>query len=243
MWNALCDVTALRRHVRELYDKPVIKPIERDEGSAATLIEAILRKKREFGITRLGSITGLDRLGIPVAQVVRPLSLSNAVSQGKGRSIAQAVAAALMESIETFAAERIPASDIDITTANDLGSDIVRLYASTIVTASHPNWSNLLLQWMIGWDLLSDSPVPVPVALVDTVYTVKIACLLPSIRTSIGLLPLRSHSIASRGVAAADQRSCAGRRRSTWLRLIRSVAEISYTLMCKENSRWLRASI
>ena len=80
----------------------------RDAGATAELVRALLRKKRDFGITRLGSLTRLDRAGVCVAQAVRPLSLSNAVSQGKGTTLLDAAASALMEALETWAGENIP---------------------------------------------------------------------------------------------------------------------------------------
>jgi ribosomal protein S12 methylthiotransferase accessory factor len=43
-----------------------------------------------IGVTRLGNITGLDHIGIPVAIAVRPNSRSVAVSQGKGLDLPQA---------------------------------------------------------------------------------------------------------------------------------------------------------
>src|SRR5205823_9306186 len=60
-----------------------------------------------MGITRLGNITGLDRIGIPVAIAVRPNSRSVSVSQGKGYDLPQAMASALMEACEGFHAEEI----------------------------------------------------------------------------------------------------------------------------------------
>ena len=60
-----------------------------------------------MGITRLGNITGLDRIGIPVAVAVRPNSRSVSVSQGKGLDLPQAMASALMEACEGFHAEEI----------------------------------------------------------------------------------------------------------------------------------------
>jgi ribosomal protein S12 methylthiotransferase accessory factor len=56
-------------------------------------------------ITRPGNITGLDRIGIPVAVVVRPNSRSVSVSQGKGLELPQSMASALMEACEGFHAE------------------------------------------------------------------------------------------------------------------------------------------
>jgi len=59
------------------------------------------------GVTRLADLTGLDVLGLPVWQAVRPWSLTVSVSQGKSFDPAIARIAAAMEAIEVAAAERI----------------------------------------------------------------------------------------------------------------------------------------
>ena len=58
-----------------------------------------------FGITRVAEITGLDTIGIPVFQAVRPMGRSLSVSQGKGRSKMAAKVSAVMEAIEVWHAE------------------------------------------------------------------------------------------------------------------------------------------
>jgi ribosomal protein S12 methylthiotransferase accessory factor len=60
---------------------------------------------RALGVTRLADVTGLDRIGIPVFQAVRPLSRSLSVSQGKGATPDAARVSALMEAIELHHAE------------------------------------------------------------------------------------------------------------------------------------------
>ena len=60
------------------------------------------------GVTRVAEITGLDRVGIPVAIAIRPLAKSISVSQGKGISLEAAKVAAIMESIEVWHAENLP---------------------------------------------------------------------------------------------------------------------------------------
>ncbi|MCB1883546.1 MAG: YcaO-like family protein [Geminicoccaceae bacterium] len=60
-----------------------------------------------MGITRLADITGLDRVGVSVVMAVRPEARAVAVSLGKGLSLDAARAGALMESLETWHAERI----------------------------------------------------------------------------------------------------------------------------------------
>ncbi|HRO10679.1 YcaO-like family protein [Amaricoccus sp.] len=130
-------------------------------------IEATVRRlwarRARFGITRLGALTGLDRAGVPVAQVIRPLARSNAVTQGKGATLPEAAIAALMESLETWAAERIPPERTWRAPPDDTD-----LWADLCRRAPDPAAS---IAWIEGWDLLAARPRPVPLALVDTVYT------------------------------------------------------------------------
>jgi ribosomal protein S12 methylthiotransferase accessory factor len=151
----------------------------------STLVERILKMRDVFDITRVGAITRLDRIGIPVVQVARPGALSNAVNQGKGLDLFQAAASALMEAIETWAAERIPKARLLTVSAATLGAHIGELYSNC--AESQPNWTDASLPWIEGWDLLTSKTLPVPVALVDTVYTVPAPH--PSIfpRTTTGL--------------------------------------------------------
>ncbi len=58
-----------------------------------------------LGITRVGMLTGLDTVGIPVAAAYRPNSRSIAVHQGKGRTPAAAKISAVMEAAECWHAE------------------------------------------------------------------------------------------------------------------------------------------
>jgi ribosomal protein S12 methylthiotransferase accessory factor len=56
-------------------------------------------------VTRLADVTGLDRIGIPVWQAVRPRSRALSVHQGKGLDARSARIGALMEAVESAAAE------------------------------------------------------------------------------------------------------------------------------------------
>jgi ribosomal protein S12 methylthiotransferase accessory factor len=60
---------------------------------------------RQCGLTRIADITGLDRIGMPVWQGVRPWGRSLSVHQGKGLDAAQARLGACMEAIECSHAE------------------------------------------------------------------------------------------------------------------------------------------
>jgi ribosomal protein S12 methylthiotransferase accessory factor len=75
----------------------------------------------DLGITRVGDITGLDRIGIPVWIAVRPNSRTLSVSQGKGLAAEAARVSAAMESIETALAER-PRLALEFATVANLAS-------------------------------------------------------------------------------------------------------------------------
>ena len=61
---------------------------------------------RHFGITRVGDVTGLDTIGLPVWFASRPNARSLSVSQGKGLTDEQARLSAVMEAIEGAVAEQ-----------------------------------------------------------------------------------------------------------------------------------------
>jgi YcaO-like protein with predicted kinase domain len=62
----------------------------------------------ELGITRVGLLTALDLLEIPVAFATRPNSYTLSVFQGKGIDEDAAMTSAAMEAVETRVAEMQP---------------------------------------------------------------------------------------------------------------------------------------
>ena len=146
-----------------------------DRGRAAKqtteLVHALLRRRRQFGITRVGCITRLDRIGMPVVQVARPLALSNAIHQGKGVYLAQAAAAALMEALETWAAESIPSERSTEAPLVACTAEIQALYEKCVIRDAATDWDRVPLLWMKGWNLFTATETSVPTAMVDTVYT------------------------------------------------------------------------
>lgn len=60
---------------------------------------------KRLGITRVGDLTGLDTIGLPVWFAVRPNARSLALSQGKGLTHDQARISAVMEAAESAIAE------------------------------------------------------------------------------------------------------------------------------------------
>lgn len=157
----MIDEAAALRALRGLAGgKPADDPIP----DRATLLSSLMRRRADFGITRVGSVTRLDRLRLPVVQAVRPLALSNAVTQGKGLDVTGAALSALLEGLETWAAEQAPARAGAPRPPDDGESDL---------------WGHLwpegdeqaTVRWIDGVDLLDGSTLAIPLALVDTVYT------------------------------------------------------------------------
>lgn len=80
------------------------------EDIAAVSHASLLPHLSALGITRLADITGLDRVGVPVALAVRPMGRALAVNQGKGLTLSVAKISAILEAAEQAAAEahRLP---------------------------------------------------------------------------------------------------------------------------------------
>ena len=90
------------------FDTPLLKQFRQGTHRFAAPSDTLMRVRpfaAQMGITRLGNVTGLDRIGIPVVVAVRPNSRSVSVSQGKGIELPQAMTSALMEAIEGYHAE------------------------------------------------------------------------------------------------------------------------------------------
>lgn len=126
----------------------------------------------QIGLTRISNQTGLDRLGVPVVTVCRPNARSNAVCQGKGLTLAAAKASGVMESIETYCAERIALPRLNGSqhqlAAQHQIVDIERL--SRI--AGSGLTPDTELSWIEARDIISQQSQFVPFALVHADFTV-----------------------------------------------------------------------
>lgn len=124
-----------------------------------------------MGITRVGNITGLDRIGIPVALCFRPNSRALAVSQGKGLDLDEAKAGALMETIESFHAERANLS-LKFGSYDDLCLTHRLVEVDRLPQAKDtPFHSRFPLLWAEGHDFLLRETVWLPYELVTTDFT------------------------------------------------------------------------
>jgi ribosomal protein S12 methylthiotransferase accessory factor len=141
---------------------------------AADLRNLVQRVRPHFaaaGITRVAEVTGLDRIGIPVALAVRPNSRSLSVSQGKGALKDEAFISAVMEALELATAERLPEALkwASLAEMKDAGAAIMALDLSTRCRVDRVNRRETLA-WVQGYDLTASSVVDVPWSLVGVDY-------------------------------------------------------------------------
>ena len=133
-------------------------------------LSRVLPMSDRMGITRIGNLTGLDVLGIPVCMACRPNSRSLAVFQGKGFTLAAAKASALMEAAEAFHAETIDAplrfASYEEIRARSTAIDPALLPRPTVSAAD----AHTRVLWIEGRDLASGEPVWVPYELVSADY-------------------------------------------------------------------------
>ena len=156
----------------------------------AETVERLRPQLARLGITRLGNLTGLDRLGIPVYMATRPLARAVAVSLGKGLTEEAAMASALMESVESWHAERIARPLLSMSheeiasTHPVIDVDRLALRPETAFPRHQP------LLWIEAHDILQDRPVWLPYETVHTDYR------LPAIMRS-GAVIMSTNGLAS----------------------------------------------
>jgi ribosomal protein S12 methylthiotransferase accessory factor len=149
-----------------LAGKTTLPPPERPDE----FLRKLMPLCRSALITRVGDLTGLDRIGLPVVQAVRPGALSEVTSLGRGLSMAEAAIGAIMESLERFYAESVASDRVFLATADDF--NIPRgLFDNLLQPNWRGNWRGIAIPWIIGIDVATGFAQPVPLELVHTQYT------------------------------------------------------------------------
>ncbi|MGH6931642.1 MAG: YcaO-like family protein [Dongiaceae bacterium] len=134
----------------------------------AVTLERVGPLMRGMGITRIANVTGLDVVGIPVAQAARPNARSNAVSQGKGLDLDSAKASALMEAIETYHAEQ-GCHPVHFASTAELRRHARTAEVTRLPMASGTKYhADLDMLWIEGEDLINGEAVWVPYECVHT---------------------------------------------------------------------------
>jgi len=128
---------------------------------ACTPEQTLARMRPHFlaaGITRLAEITGLDRIGICVAQCIRPDAIVLAVDSGKGATPAAARCSAMMEGFERHVGETAPVRSIMATAAQlgDAAETRLPLLSGAVVDPYIPQ------PWVEVYGLQSGKPRYVP---------------------------------------------------------------------------------
>ncbi len=127
-----------------------------------------------MGITRIANVTGLDHIGIPVVMVCRPNSRSISVSQGKGYDIVSAKVSGLMESVESFHAERV-SHPLKLCSLEDLRYTEAVVDVDRLPRLSDSKFTPFeRILWVEGEDLLSGSTRWVPYEMVHLDYTLPL---------------------------------------------------------------------
>jgi YcaO-like protein with predicted kinase domain len=154
-------------------DGPVLKAFKRGTHRTTAPEDTLAHVApvgRQIGVTRLGNVTGLDRIGIPVTVAVRPNSRSFSVSQGKGLGLSQALASALMEAIELFHGEDLSGRTV-VANFRDLSAETRVVAPNTLCGTGIPISEVTKIEWIAGYDLLGRETCWVPWEIVHTDYT------------------------------------------------------------------------
>jgi YcaO-like protein with predicted kinase domain len=157
----------------ESLETPVPKLFKRGTHRTTSPEDTVARvasKARQIGITRLGNVTGLDRIGIPVTVAVRPNSRSFSVSQGKGLGVSQAMASAIMEAIELFHGEELAERTVTAS-FRELKAKIRVVSPASLCSTGIPLPDQSRIRWIEGYDLLHLESCWVPWEVVHTDYT------------------------------------------------------------------------
>lgn len=132
---------------------------------ARSVLEAI-------GVTKVADVTGLDRVGIPNFMTVRPHDRGPGISyyNGKGRTLADAHAGALMEAVERHAGERYDGPIVRSSWYNlrDEHPCVDPLEIQAPMVGGYDE--DVLLEWVSGFDLLGRRPILVPLNCVVAPY-------------------------------------------------------------------------
>lgn len=151
-----------------LFDRELAGPKAHVEGTHRAraprdTVDAWWPLRERFGITRLANVTGLDYVGIPVVQAIRPNARNLSVSQGKGLTLDAARASALMEAIEGWHAENLIARTcFDRPSSLARRERTVQLAALPRTRALPPNLDELAIPWVLGFDIAKGEPTWVP---------------------------------------------------------------------------------
>jgi ribosomal protein S12 methylthiotransferase accessory factor YcaO len=146
--------------------------VERSVRPSATIRRA-LAILDAIGVTKVADLTDLDRVGIPNFMTVRPHDLGPGISyyNGKGTTRAAAYAGALMEAVERHAGERYDGPIIS-SSHHNLRGEHPCIDPREIHVPMVRNYSeHLMLEWALGFDLVTRRATFAPLNCVMAPYS------------------------------------------------------------------------
>ena len=121
---------------------------------------------KETGVTRISDITQLDRIGIPVFNVLRPSIDSYTAAHGKGFTATAARLSAAGESLERWYGTSAPLESFR-STWGELSKTYPMIPLERLALTPHSFFhENLEIPWVLGWDLVHQEEIPLPLELV-----------------------------------------------------------------------------
>ena len=120
-----------------------------------------------MGLTRLADITGLDRIGIPTVVGHRPDAPTLSTSGGKGFTTMAAMVSAGMEAVEVWHAENVR-SEVLLESHACLDRRGLTVPEHQLPLTSTSLFDRHRVEpWVMGWDLIAQRSVAVPLAVVS----------------------------------------------------------------------------
>lgn len=157
-------------------------PIKYSKGTTRVInpsetIVNVESKLEIAGITRITEITHLDRIGIPVFSAIRPLAAEGAVSiyAGKGATLSQAKASAIMEAFERYSAERQESDDgrIIFGKMDSIAEEVVNPISLILPNRLQSNPAVTRIEWIEAVNMKTGSKIWVPANAVFHPYVTR----------------------------------------------------------------------
>ncbi|WP_027185210.1 YcaO-like family protein [Desulfovibrio inopinatus] len=135
-------------------------------AETAEVLSILEKDLRQIGVTRRGFLTGYAGLGVPCAAAYRPQGINPGPALGKGLSRDQAMASAGMEAIERAAGE-IYSGPLLRASYRELSQSYPMIRIDQLLLSKQSFFhQDLEIEWGLGWDIVNQEEVPVPVDLI-----------------------------------------------------------------------------
>jgi ribosomal protein S12 methylthiotransferase accessory factor len=136
--------------------------------SADEAYEKVEKYFKRIGITRLANITGLDRIGIPAVNAIRPNHEGFSLHHGKGLTLEAAKVSAAMEAVERWHGEKAVDLPSFRHTYRELSKEYNVISPDKLALSKHSLFDvDTSERWILGWDIINQEEVAVPFGLVS----------------------------------------------------------------------------